>query len=192
MECPISTCRTRAIGRTGTAAEGYASVGRAHGFQFHFQTLAEMQTADFQLCWKSAKWLKNGLVDGAVKMYYEKLALEVGATVAGLDVVKPAVISGESGTDQRFTFVAADGSDMYAFDIYTDVREIDILRTYVKKMDTGAKAFVVCLSGRPDAKAKELARNYGIDVLSPMEVGDFFSNRITQFIRSPKTVRAGI
>jgi len=151
-----------------------------------------MQTADFQLCWKSAKWLKNGLVDGAVKMYYEKLALEVGATVAGLDVVKPAVISGESGTDQRFTFVAADGSDMYAFDIYTDVREIDILRTYVKKMDTGAKAFVVCLSGRPDAKAKELARNYGIDVLSPMEVGDFFSNRITQFIRSPKTVRAGI
>jgi len=124
-------------------------------------------------------------------MYYEKLALEVGATVAGLDVIKPAVIRGESGADQRFTFVAADGPEMYAFDVYTDVREAEILRTYVKKMDTGANAFVVCLSGRPDAKAKELARNYGIDVLSPMEVGDFFSTRITQLINSPRTVRAG-
>jgi hypothetical protein len=122
-------------------------------------------------------------------MYYEKLALEVGATVAGLDVVKPAVIRGESGVDQRFTFVAADGPEMYAFDVYTEVRETEILRTYVKKMDTGAKAFVVCLSGRPDAKAKELARNYGIDVLSPMQVGDFFSTRIAQFLRAPKTVR---
>jgi predicted RecB family endonuclease len=125
-------------------------------------------------------------------MYYEKLALEVGATVAGLDVVKPAVLRGESGLDQRFTFVAGDGPDMYAFDVYTEVRETEILRTYVKKMDTGAKAFVVCLSGRPDAKAKELARNYGIDVLSPMEVGDFFSTRIAQFIKSPKAVRIGV
>ena len=111
--------------------------------------------------------------------------------MAGLDVVKPAVIRGESGVDQRFTFVARDGSVMYAFDIYTDVRETEILRTYVKKMDTGANAFVVCLSGRPDGKAKELARNYGINVLSPMEVGDFFSTRITQFIRSPKAVSIG-
>ena len=125
-------------------------------------------------------------------MYYEKLALEVGATVAGLDVVKPAVIRGESGVDQRFTFVAADGKEVYAFDIYTDVGQAEILRTYVKKMDTGTNAFVVCLSGRPDAKAKELARNYGINVLSPMEVGDFFSTRITQFIKSPKAVRIGV
>ena len=151
-----------------------------------------MQTVDFQLCWKSAKWLKRGYAGGANKMYYEKLALEVGATVAGLDVVKPAVISGESGADQRFAFVAADGDETYAFDIYTDVSEIEILRSYIKKMDTGANTFVVCLSGRPGAKAKELARNYGIDVLTPMDVGDFFSNRIAQFIKSPKTVRAGI
>jgi len=117
-------------------------------------------------------------------MYYEKLALEVGATVAGLDVVKPAVIRGESGAEQRFSFVAEDRGELYAFDIYTEVTEVDVLRTYVKKMDTGASAFIVCLSGRPDGKAKELARNYGIDVLSPMEVGDFFSSRITQSIRS--------
>jgi len=151
-----------------------------------------MQTIGLPLCRKSAKWLKRGSDDGASKMYYEKLALEVGATVAGLDVVKPAVITGESGIDQRFTFVAADGEDTYAFDVYAEVKEVEILRTYVKKMDTGAKAYVVCLSGRPDAKAKELARNYGIDVLSPMEVGDFFSTRITQFIKSPKSLRVGV
>jgi predicted RecB family endonuclease len=123
-------------------------------------------------------------------MYYEKLALEVGATVAGLEVVKPPRIVGESGTEHRFTFVALDDTDKYAFDVYTEIKETDILRTYVKKMDTGAKTFVVCLIGRPDEKAKELARNYGIDVLTPMEVGDFFSSRITQFIRSPKAARA--
>jgi hypothetical protein len=125
-------------------------------------------------------------------MYYEKLALEVGATVAGLDVVKPAVLRGESGAEQRFTFVASDSSGTYAFDIYNEVKEVEVLRTYIKKMDTGANAYVVCLSGRPDAKAKELARNYGIDVLGPMEVGDFFSSRIAQFIRSPKALRSGL
>jgi len=124
-------------------------------------------------------------------MYYEKLALEVGATVAGLEVVKPPRIVGESGIEQRFTFVAVDGTQKYAFDVYNELREADILRTYVKKMDTGAKTFVVCLSGRPDEQAKELARNYGIDVLTPMEVGDFFSTRITQFITAPKAARLG-
>jgi hypothetical protein len=122
-------------------------------------------------------------------MYYEKLALEVGATVAGFDVIKPAVIKGASGMDQRFTFVAADGRQMYAFDVCTEVGQIEILRTYMKKMDTGAKAFVVCLSGKPKPEAKELARIYGIDVLSPSDVGDFFSDRITQHIKVPKAAR---
>ena len=139
---------------------------------------------------KNGQGLKCLIRQGAVKMYYEKLALEVGATVAGFNVIKPAVIRGESGTDQRFTFVAADGSQMYAFDVCTEVGQVEILRMYVKKMDTGARAFAVCLSGRPSAQAKDLAKIYGIDVLSPSEVGDFFSNRIVQNIRAPKMARA--
>ena len=122
-------------------------------------------------------------------MYYEKLALEVGATVAGFDVIKPAIIRGTSGTEHRFTFVAADGPDAYGFDVCSQAGQAEILRSYVKKMDTGAKTFVVCLSGRPDATAKELAKIYGIDVLSPSEVGDFFCNRIAQNIRIPKPAR---
>ena len=123
-------------------------------------------------------------------MYYEKLALEVGATVAGFSVIKPAVIRGESGTDQRFTFVAADGSQMYAFDVCTEVGQVEILRMYVKKMDTGAKTFVICLSGRPKPEAQELANCYGIEVLGPKEVGDFFSKRISQKIGAYMTARS--
>jgi len=150
-----------------------------------------MQIVNFLLWQKGPKWLKSLPGDGASKMYYEKLALEVGATVAGLEVVKPSRIVGESGVEHRFTFVAGDGTRKYAFDVYNELREADVLRTYVKKMDTMAETYVVCLSGRPDDRSKELARNYGIDVLTPMEVGDFFSSRITQFIRSPKTDSAG-
>lgn len=117
-------------------------------------------------------------------MYYEKLALEVGATVAGYEVAKPPTILGTSGVEQRFTFVATEGDTKYAFDIYNDVGEVEILRTYVKKMDTGAEAFIVCLSGRPKERAKELSENYGIQILGPREVGDFFTRRITQIIGS--------
>ncbi len=113
-------------------------------------------------------------------MYYEKLALEVGANVAGFEVVKPAVIQGVSGVEHRFSFLATDKTQVYAFDLYNDVGEVEILRTYIKKMDTGAKTFVVCLSGSPKGKAQEMAGYYGIEVLGPREVGDFFSKRISQ------------
>ena len=117
-------------------------------------------------------------------MYYEKLALEVGATVAGYEVAKPPTILGASGIEQRFTFVATEGDKKYAFDIYNDVGEVEILRTYVKKMDTGAETYIVCLSGRPKERAKELSVNYGIQILGPREVGDFFTRRITQLMAS--------
>lgn len=113
-------------------------------------------------------------------MYYERLALEVGATVAGFNVVKPAAITGASGTEHRFTFVASEGSSTYAFDVYPEVGEVEILRTYIKKLDTGARTFVICLSGKPRAEALRVAECYGIELLGPKEVGDFFSRKITQ------------
>ena len=115
-------------------------------------------------------------------MYYEKLALEVGATVAGYEVAKPPRILGASGVEQKFDFVASEEGTKYAFDIYNDVGEVEILRTYVKKMDTGAETFIVCLSGRPKDRAKELSVNYGIQILGPKEVGDLFTKRITKLI----------
>ena len=122
-------------------------------------------------------------------MYYERLALEVGATVAGLNVVKPAVIRGSSGVDQKFTFVASDKEKMFAFDVCPEVGERDIIRSYVKKMDTGATTFVVCLSGKPKPEALEMAKCYGIDVLGPKEVGDFFSERIVRQVSAARLMK---
>ncbi len=119
-------------------------------------------------------------------MYYERLALEVGATVAGFEVVKPPVITGASGVEHRFTFAAADGRQKYAFDVCTEAGQIEIIRAYIKQMDTGAKTFVVCLSGKPkDDASKQLSRSYGIDVLGPKEVGDFFSSLIAKKVQVP-------
>jgi hypothetical protein len=117
-------------------------------------------------------------------MYYEKLALEVNAAASGLDVIKPAVLKGRSGLDQKFTFVAADGPAMYAFDIYPEVGENEVMRAYVKKIDTGADTFVVCLQGKPTPEAADMARSYGIEVLGPGSVGDFFNRKITQQLRA--------
>ncbi len=59
-----------------------------------------------------------------------------------------------------------------------------MIRTYIKKMDTGAKAFVVCLSGKPKDEAMGLSKYYDIDILGPKEIGDFFSSVITEKIRT--------
>jgi hypothetical protein len=120
-------------------------------------------------------------------MYYERLALEVSATVAGLNVVKPPIITGASGVNHKFTFVATDGTANYAFDVYPDLGQVEILRSYVKKMDTGASTYIVCLSGRPSTDALEMARCYDMDILGPGDVGDFFSKRITAQILARKS-----
>ena len=125
-------------------------------------------------------------------MYYEKLALEVGASVAGFTVLKPPVIRGESGIEHSFTFVATDGPSMYTFDIYSTVGQTEILRTYLKKMDTGARSFVVCLSGRPTREGLDLADSYGIELLGPSEVGDFFSGMISRQIEAPRAATAPV
>jgi hypothetical protein len=116
-------------------------------------------------------------------MYYEKLALEVNAAAAGLEVIKPASVRGESGRDQKFSFLATDGDTKYAFDIYPKIGEKEVLLTYIKKMDSGAETYIVSLQGRLPPEVAELARGYGIDVLGPGSVGDFFSSRITQQLR---------
>jgi len=120
-------------------------------------------------------------------MYFEKLALEVNAAASGLDVVKPAVIRGRSGIDQRFTFLAAEGTTMYAFDLYPQVSEKEVLKTYLKRLDTGAETYIVCLQGRPTLEAAFLARKFGIEVLGPGSVGDFFGEKITEQLRQVNT-----
>ena len=117
-------------------------------------------------------------------MYYEELALEVGARIAGLKVLKPPVLRGKSGVEHRFSFLAADDNTSFGFDVWQNVNEIEVLRTFIKKLDTGVQALIVSLSGRPSPEGKKLVASYGIEVLSPGDVGNFFSKRITQQIRA--------
>jgi len=111
-------------------------------------------------------------------MFYEKLALEVNAQASGLTVVRPATMRGESGNDQKFSVMATGNGQTFAFDICQQISEEQVLRTYMKQLDTGARTFIVSLGGRPSPLAVELAQNYGIGMLGPGDVGEFFSKRL--------------
>ena len=113
-------------------------------------------------------------------MLYERLALEVEATLSGLSVVKPAAIRGTSGVEHKFSFVATEGTMTYAFDFYNDLGELDVIRTFIKKMDTGVRTFVVCRSGLVSPKARELSAYYEMEILDSKEAEDFFARNVVR------------
>ena len=108
-------------------------------------------------------------------MYYELLALEIHATAAGLEVLKPPTLVGRSGITHKFSFMAKDDNLNYGFDIYNDVTREEVIRTFAKKLDTKAYAFIVSLRGRPKQEVISLADEYGITVLGPADIDTFFN-----------------
>jgi len=58
-----------------------------------------------------------------------------------------------------------DGQDSRVFDIYEQLNETDIIKTYIKKLDTGATAYVICLTGKMTEGASKLVSEYGLEVL---------------------------
>jgi len=119
-------------------------------------------------------------------VYFENLVLEIYATKAGLEVIKPARCQGTSGIEHRFSFLTSEGPRMYAFDVYPEVGEVEVIRTYLKRMDTGAETFLVCLKGRPTAAGSRLASEYGLRVLGPADVEVVFDS-----IRTPASNGSG-
>ncbi len=107
-------------------------------------------------------------------MYAETLALEIGATRAGLKVVKPPVIVGHSGVKHRFSFMASGGSVNYGIDVYDGVTQMELLRTYAKKIDTDTTVHVVCVKGTVDDAAENLAKEYKMKILKPEDLESFF------------------
>src|SRR5271157_325869 len=107
-------------------------------------------------------------------MELERLSLRVAAAKAGLEVVDPPIAKGRSGVSHRFSFLATDGFHSFAFDFYDEVGEIEVLRTYVKSIDTGALTNVVCLSGIITEKAERAAEEYRMKVLGPSGLAKFF------------------
>ncbi len=107
-------------------------------------------------------------------MEYEKLALEVGAVRAGLTPVKSRVVPGDSGVEHRFDMLFTDGTRLYGFDFYERVTEVEMVRSYIKKFDTGTAVKVVCLSGEVTPGARALAVAYDMKVLSPKDAEAHF------------------
>ena len=108
-------------------------------------------------------------------MYFELLALEIHASMSGLNVIKPPFCKGKSGVDHRFSFLASDEKLEYGFDIYDDTSQEDVLKTFTKKLDTEACAFIINLRGRPKTEVADLANKYGITILGPAEIDSFFN-----------------
>jgi hypothetical protein len=108
-------------------------------------------------------------------MEFEKLAIQVSATNAGLKAVTPPVLKGESGVVHRFTLLFSDRGSSYALDFYERVTEIEIIRSYTKGFDTKASVAVVCLSGNTTEKARTLARSYRMLILGPENTEGFFA-----------------
>lgn len=122
-------------------------------------------------------------------MYFELLALEIHATMAGLKVVKPSICEGDSGVAQRFSFLAVDWEGLrYAFDIYDEVNEEKMMRTYLKKMDAKANVFIVSLRGKPSPDVATMADEYGITILGPADIGGFFEWLAAEARVEPKAV----
>jgi len=107
-------------------------------------------------------------------MYFEKLALQVNATSAGWEVMEPPRCVGTSGVGHKFTLLASDSGQKYGFDLYPDVGEVEVLRTFIKEMDAGVSGVLVCMRGRPSEKAGKLAVELGVTILNPGEIGEFF------------------
>ena len=121
-------------------------------------------------------------------MYFETLALEIHSTKSGWEVIKPPRTTGVSGVEHRFTFLASKDGKMSGFDIFPEVREVEVLKAFIKEMDSGVTVYLVCLRGRPTDGGMKLAEEYGMKILGPGDIGAFFDKKT--MLVAPKGMKA--
>jgi hypothetical protein len=76
-----------------------------------------------------------------------------------------------------FSFMAADEHTTYCFDVYDEVTEIEVLKSYIKKIDTGYAVSLVS-GGRVGPLGSSLAKEYGMAVVAPNEIPEFFQSMV--------------
>ncbi len=113
-------------------------------------------------------------------MEFESLVLEVAASKVGFKASKPPIIRGASGVDHKFSFVVSDKDTTIAFDYYDEVNETDIIKSYIKLYDTGAKMSIVSLTGRSTSKAQALAHEYNMPITTLEGAKRYFEQRVVQ------------
>lgn len=120
-------------------------------------------------------------------MYTERLLLQVEASRVGWNVITPPVVKGASGASHPFSFLASSGNLRYGFDIYEKVSEVEVLKSYIKELDTKASVQIVTPGNAVSEGARRLARDYGIKVLAENEVHSFFEEALLRM--DPEAVR---
>ena len=113
-------------------------------------------------------------------MYYERLSLEVMATKLHWQIVSPPTLTGRSGITHRFDFLAMDGENQLAFDICEQLSETDVIKTYTKKLDTGASTYIVCPTEKISEGAGKLIAEYGLKVLRSDNIESAFKARMVE------------
>lgn len=113
-------------------------------------------------------------------MYYERLSLEIIAAKLHWGIVSPPTLVGRSGITHRFDFVVVDGHGPLAFDIFDRMSETDVIRTFVKKLDTGASAYIICHTEKMSEGAGKLAAEYGLKVLHSDDIESAFRKKVIE------------
>lgn len=124
-----------------------------------------------------------------ITMEFEKLALEVRAHFAGLSVIKPPFVVGSSGVRHRFTFLVSGGPELFAFDLYEQVGVVEVIQTFVKRLDTGATACIINLGGKIDGETLQLASVYGMGIINPEEIRNLFAQKAVPVPNANTTVK---
>ena len=104
--------------------------------------------------------------DNETRCAWQRLFLQVESEKAGYSTIAPPVIKGESGVTHRFSFLCESSETKMGFDIYKSLNEAEVMTTYIKKFDTGARCFIVNLGEAPDGPTTLLITEYHIPVLA--------------------------
>ncbi len=97
---------------------------------------------------------------------WQRLLLQVESEKAGYTTITPPVIKGQSGVTHRFSFLCESNMTKLGFDIYNSLNQVEVVTTYIKKLDTGARCFILNLGETPDEPTTRLITEYRIPVLA--------------------------
>ncbi len=99
---------------------------------------------------------------------FDAIAAKMGWQKAG----PSPTLAGKSGVMHSFDYLATDGQNLFAFDVYDQLGEVEVLKTGIKKIDTGVSTSIVCLSGNITEQARKLIADYKLKVFLGDELDD--------------------
>lgn len=91
------------------------------------------------------------------------------------DVITPPALKGKSGIVHSFSLLLASKGKLAGVDIHEIVGEVEVLKTYVKKLDTGVSAFLVSTNGNPALETRALSEAYDVRIFTRSELDEMLN-----------------